>query len=307
LKLGLVSEANLRRDLPWPGARGVNNSTKSEAVRPIFWANRPKSFISRTEDWDEFPNGRWGDARSPAFDALSTYHLSGLYTNSIENRRSEWGSPATPQDVFNIFVSYLKGDISRLPWNDACLADESSCISKQLIDMNSAGFLTINSQPRVNASSSDDHVFGWGPPGGYVYQKAYVEFFTSKENFEKMKELIPKYPNLDYQAVNHKGEFEGTLKGITAVTWGVWPGSEIKQPTVVDPNVFVNIWKDEAFALWNSQWASLYEEGSAPRKVLDDIINSYYLVNIVDNNYIDSNIFSIFESLLNSKQKESKN
>jgi len=38
----------------------------SEEVRPINWANRPKSYIKRTITWDEFPNGRWGDNRSPA-------------------------------------------------------------------------------------------------------------------------------------------------------------------------------------------------------------------------------------------------
>jgi hypothetical protein len=37
-----------------------------EDVRPIHWANRPKSYIKRTITWDEFPNGRWGDNRSPA-------------------------------------------------------------------------------------------------------------------------------------------------------------------------------------------------------------------------------------------------
>jgi len=203
------------------------------------------------------------------------------------------------QDVFNVFVSYLKGEICRLPWNDASLALESSKICSELLQMNKAGFLTINSQPPVNAVPSTDQVYGWGPVGGFVYQKAYVEFFTSKDNFNKMKALLPKYPNLDFQAVNSKGEAEGNLQGTAAVTWGVWPGSEIKQPTVVDPNVFVNIWKDEAFALWHSQWASLYEEGSEARKIIDDIANSYYLVNIVDNNFIDSNIFSIFDELLN--------
>lgn len=34
-----------------------------EDVRPINWSNRPKSYLSRTEEWDEFPNGRWGDGR----------------------------------------------------------------------------------------------------------------------------------------------------------------------------------------------------------------------------------------------------
>jgi len=294
----LLSESQCKRELPWVGARSANVATKSEAVRPIFWANRPKSFMSRTEEWDEYPNGRWGDAGSPAFDTLSTYHLANLYTNSIETRKQEWGAPETPQDVFKVFVSYLNGDICRLPWNDASLADESHLICVELKQMNANGYLTINSQPPVNAISSDDHVHGWGPAGGYVYQKAYVEFFTSPENFQKLKALFPKYPSLDYQAVNAKGEAEGSLKGTSAVTWGVWPGSEIKQPTVVDPTVFVDIWKDEAFALWHSQWASLYEIGSISRQVVDDIAGRFYLVNIVENNFIDGNIFAIFKEVM---------
>lgn len=46
------------RALPWrPSAL---QSRAAEQVRPINWANRPKSYVKRTEDWDEFPNGRWG-------------------------------------------------------------------------------------------------------------------------------------------------------------------------------------------------------------------------------------------------------
>jgi methylenetetrahydrofolate reductase (NADPH) len=44
---------------------------------------------------------------------------------------------------------------------------------------------------------------------------------------------------------------------VPAVTWGVFPGKEIIQPTVVDYNSF-GIWKDEAFALWRSQWGQAY-------------------------------------------------
>jgi len=301
LKLGLITETHLRRELPWCGARTVSsNSLKSEAVRPIFWANRPKSFISRTEDWDSFPNGRWGDSGSPAFDPLSTYHLSRLYTNSIENRKQEWGTPKNEEDVFKVFVSYLNGEISRLPWNDACLAEESHLIAKELKQLNGCGFLTINSQPAVNAATSDHSVHGWGPHGGYVYQKAYIEFFTSPDRMRVLKQHISKYPSLDYQIVNAKGEAEGTLKGTAAVTWGVWPGSEIKQPTVVDPNVFVNIWKDEAFALWQSQWASLYDEGSESRRVLEHISQTYHLVHIVDNNFLQPNLFKFIEELLSN-------
>ena len=37
---------------------------------------------------------------------------------------------------------------------------------------------TINSQPQVNAAPSSDEKYGWGPQNGYVYQKAYFEFFV---------------------------------------------------------------------------------------------------------------------------------
>ena len=118
----------------------------------------------------------------------------------------------------------------------------------------------------------------------------------------------------------------GNLAGTAAVTWGVWPGSQIKQPTVVDPIVFCNFWKvnlplselflnylkesfslinrflqDEAFGLWKSQWASLYEAGSESHKLIMDIAENYFLVTIIENNYISGNPFAIFDELLGEK------
>lgn len=43
------------------------NVRPDEAVRPIFWAQNQKSYVSKTQNWDNFPNGRWGPSRSPAF------------------------------------------------------------------------------------------------------------------------------------------------------------------------------------------------------------------------------------------------
>jgi methylenetetrahydrofolate reductase (NADPH) len=61
----LNGDCHLRRELPW---RARLNG--KEDVRPIFWANRPKSYMVRTNSWDEFPNGRWGDSRSPAYGVI---------------------------------------------------------------------------------------------------------------------------------------------------------------------------------------------------------------------------------------------
>jgi len=63
------------RTLPWKIS--ANAKRQQEDVRPIFWSNRPKSYLVRTSSWDEFPNGRWGNSKSPAFGELSDYHLLG--------------------------------------------------------------------------------------------------------------------------------------------------------------------------------------------------------------------------------------
>lgn len=58
-----------------------------------------------------------------------------------------------------------------IPWNYEVLADETTQMVNQLLEINRQGVLTINSQPNVNGVPSTDPVHGWGNPGGYVYQK----------------------------------------------------------------------------------------------------------------------------------------
>lgn len=38
-----------------------------------FRANRPKSYISRTIGWDQYPHGRWGDSRNASYGTLADY------------------------------------------------------------------------------------------------------------------------------------------------------------------------------------------------------------------------------------------
>lgn len=58
---------------------------------------------------------------------------------------------------------------------------------------------------------------------------------------------------------------------VNAVTWGVFPGKEIIQPTVVDPVSFM-IWKDEAFEIWSRGWARLFPEGDPSRELLLQVL-----------------------------------
>jgi methylenetetrahydrofolate reductase (NADPH) len=98
------------------------------------------------------------------------------------------------------------------------------------------------------------------------------------------------------------------------VTWGVFPDKEILQPTIFDPSTFL-VWKDEAFQvrlcvcqqapdsvhhstpwtshssqstctyacllplqLWQSLWASIYDDESASSALLHSIHDTYFLV-----------------------------
>ncbi|RLN49920.1 hypothetical protein BBJ28_00010864, partial [Nothophytophthora sp. Chile5] len=63
----------------------------------------------------------------------------------------------------------------------------------------------------------------------------------------------------------------------------------------VDSSSFL-VWKDEAFALWLKLWASLYEEASQSAQLLREIHDSYFLVSIVDNDFVNGNIWDLFET-----------
>ena len=113
---------------------------------------------------------------------------------------------------------------------------------------------------------------GWGPAGGYVYQKAYVEFFCSGEKLNALVEKCKANPSLTYLAVNKDGNLLSNVgkNDVNAVTWGVFPAKEIIQPTVVDPSSFL-IWKDEAFEIWSRGWAQLYPEDDSSRSLLQEV------------------------------------
>ena len=70
--------------------------------------------------------------------------------------------------------------------------------------MNRNGFLTINSQPNVNCVPSHDRIYGWGSPGGYVFQKvrSIKSGFFFGMNLQGQKKLW-----LKILFVKHQSEF----------------------------------------------------------------------------------------------------
>ncbi|ORZ36024.1 methylenetetrahydrofolate reductase-domain-containing protein [Catenaria anguillulae PL171] len=278
-----VAPREVVRPLPWTPS--LAKKRVGESVRPIHWRNRPRSYISRTETWDEYSNGRWGDAASPAYGELDGYNTRLKQTK--EEALAIWGKPSTPAQVRRVFVDFCQGAIRALPWSDFPLSGESNLIRTELAGANARGFLTINSQPAVNGKPSSDKLVGWGPRNGFVYQKAYIEAFVPRHVLDALEqELRECDPDaiVQYHAVNRDGSdlrSNHAADSPNAVTWGIFPGCEVKQPTVVDLTSFL-AWKDEAFLLWD-QWVNVVPEGE--NALLQEMASEWYLVTLVHNDF----------------------
>src|SRR5208282_6189299 len=91
---------------------------------------------------------------------------------------------------------------------------------------------------------SSHPVHGWGPKNGYVYQKAYLECFCPPDALDQLLGVIEEDHNVTFHAVNRHGDLRTNTysDGPNAVTWGVYPGKEIIQPTIVETVSFL-AWK----------------------------------------------------------------
>ncbi|KAJ9261154.1 hypothetical protein DTO207G8_304 [Paecilomyces variotii] len=293
LKLTPSEETPLHKPLPWRQSLGLRR--RGEDVRPIFWRNRNSSYVVRTQEWDEYPNGRWTDSRSPAFGELDTYGIGLKGTN--EQNIKLWGQPKSLKDISETFIRYIEGNLDRLPWSEAPITAEADVIKSDLIDLNRRGFLTINSQPAVNGAKSSHPIYGWGPKNGYVYQKAYLELLVPPGLIDEVIERIEKNEDLTYYCISKKGELRSnTSDSPNAVTWGIFASKEVIQPTIVETISFL-AWKDEAYRL-GEDWAKCHQPSSPSRKLIQSIMDNWYIVNIVNNDFHKTHdIFDIFKGL----------
>ena len=117
--------------------------------------------------------------------------------------------------------------------------------------------------------------------------------FVSPQTVKLLQQMVQLNPNIIMYAVNHDKTKQIVTDdaGVMALTWGVFPNREIAQPTIFDPVTFVNVWSDEAFGLWTSMWLNLYQEGSDSYDLIRGIRENYYLVAIIDNDFMNKDYF----------------
>ena len=230
--------------------------------------------------------------------------------------RQLWGFPTSRQDIDKIFQRHISGELHAVPWSEGGAGDESggfnpetAIIKNELLQLvEKRGYWTLASQPAVNGVRSDNPVFGWGPPGeGFVFQKAFVEFFCSSQDFQSnLKPLLKRYGHDEFAwlATNAAGDFESSSLpdapvsagpvdpgvdidpfpasndgGVNAVTWGVFRGKEIITPTIIE-EVSFRAWGEEAFRIWD-EWRRIFPRGSATEKLLDGLKKDIWLVCVV--------------------------
>jgi len=73
-------------------------------------------------------------------------------------------------------------------------------------------------------------------------------------------DYLNNFEDITYQAVNYQGEAIQNVadNDVNAVTWGVFKGREVIQPTVVDHQAFM-IWKNEALQAFVETWGNIYK------------------------------------------------
>ena len=126
--------------------------------------------------------------------------------NNIQRNQAlaQWGRPKTEEDISSIFLRYLHSKLATTPFSPEPLSPESLMIIRHLERLTKKGWWTVGSQPAIDGVSSSDDVVGWGPKGGYVYQKSFVEFFVEKEDVDRIEKKVREKGHgwVDYFAAN---------------------------------------------------------------------------------------------------------
>lgn len=148
-----------------------------------------KGEVNSAADWDDFPNGRFGDFKSPAYGEMDRWGSSALQSKPT-TAVSHWGNPETIDELTSLFLRYLHSKVTTTPFSSTPLSPESLMIFPHLERLTSKGWWTIGSQPAINGALSTDEVVGWGPRGGYVYQKCFVEFFVEQKDVERIAKKV---------------------------------------------------------------------------------------------------------------------
>lgn len=290
LSIALVEEVRRRTDTRAFHVYTLNLEKSASHVIRAFMDESKELALAGTM-WDEFPNGRYTDARSPAFGEMDGYGAS-LKVSRADAVRL-WGTPVDEDDISRMFAHYLSGKLAQIPWCDAPMWEETAELLPKLLRLNrpisegGRGWWTVGSQPAVDGCDSSDHTYGFGPPGGYIFQKAFVELFVNDQDKQAIVQAIQnsRAPVTYFASQDGTSSVESNSQGmgLNTVTWGVFPGREVAQSTIIEEASF-RAWRDEAFDIWR-EWELLFPPRTASRDFLHRIHQTRWLITVIHHDY----------------------
>lgn len=190
--------------------------------------------------------------------------------------------------------------MKRLPWIPRnSFQGKPLIFPKGLGNLVSKGLLIINCQHATCSrpfQSYEKSLFQ--ESDGLLYQRAYIEFFCSPATFHALKaQLLDTKPASawSYHATNCDGseQFTNRPKNYQfPITWVVLANQPVFQPLVVDERSFIDGWRQEAFNLWLTDFAAAWGKDSQTYEFIEkEIYSKYYLVSLVDNQFISCEKF----------------
>lgn len=121
---------------------------------------------------------------------LNAFDCPPFLLRRIEPQTPTHPRPRTFEDITALCLSFLSGEITSYPFSTAPLSSESQLILPHLLRLAGNSWWPVSSQPAVDGLPSEDDTVGWGPVGGYVYQKPFVEFFATTAIVERLERAI---------------------------------------------------------------------------------------------------------------------
>lgn len=103
-ELGLWKKMQIRT-LPWKGA--TNYRRVGESVRPVYWVNRPKSYVHRTAHWKDFSLASWSDNTiSSISESMKSYYSFLEVSNTKKQMDDILGERPTLSSLYKLFYLF---------------------------------------------------------------------------------------------------------------------------------------------------------------------------------------------------------
>ncbi len=113
-----------------------------------------------------------------------------------------------------------------------------------------------------------------------------MEFFLPSSEWKDLQQKLDKADDVTYFAGNSHGDFSASdSTAVNPVTWGTFSGKEIVTPTIIEAVSF-RAWLEEAFSIW-TEWQRIYPPTGATAKLLREVREDYWLVNVIHHRYIE--------------------